>query len=938
MSGISSSGLISGIDTRSLVEQLLSIEARPKVLAIGRMTTLQSEQSAFLGLNQALLSLKTSSSALYDDDVFKATTATSGNLSVLTATTSNSAQPGTYQFLVHQLVTNSQYMSTGYGDADTTGIGATEISFEFGHGNLHTETELGSLNGGDGVGRGKIRITDSSGTTEVIDLTTAVTLDDVLDAINSNEDLSVTASVDGDGLKIVDNAGGGGNLTVANEGTYNTAADLGIEGSSGSGTITGSNINYLSTETTLASLNDGNGVFVENSAGIGATSFVITTADGGSFDIVLGERDDGDDTENAVTTIQGVIDRIDEITGGDVTASLAADGVSISLTDNTAGGSTFEVTAGLLGNEQTARDLGIFTSGAGGVISGDRVVSAMNSVMLKRLNGGAGLSGDTKLNIFDRDGNAETFSIDENVSLSDVIDMINDSVILDVTASYNEVGNGIEITDSSGGSGNMIITGDAADDLGIFTDVAGVASNTVTGTNLQHQYVSRSTLLDDLNYGKGVNTGSFQITDATGAQSTVTIGSSEKTVEDVLDKINSRGLDINARINDNGDGIIIESTAGTSGVAVMKIESSSGTTAKDLGILGEGSEVADEDNFIDGSYERKVELESTDTLNDIIQKIADSNANVSATLINDGTGTKPYHLSFTSTISGMAGNMLVDVTGADLGLDSLTEAQDSIVFFGSSDPAKGILLRSSTNSLDDVIDGVNIDLLSTSTTAVELTIARDTETMVTGVNTFIDDFNSIITRIKDLGRYDAEKETRGVLLGNSTVSRIQSQLYRTIQSDAEGVDTQYTNLAQLGIYIGEGGMMQVDDERLREAINNDLEAVENLFAAHKLSSVQDDEIVEGVTTSSDSLKFDSLGIGGLIAELVENLTNSIDGTLTMVNSNYDSRIDIQQKRIEAFDVQLDAKRQLLESQFAAMEMALASLQNQSAALSGMVMI
>ena len=50
------------------------------------------------------------------------------------------------------------------------------------------------LNGGAGVQRGKIRITDRSGAVATIDLSFARTVDDVLQAINSNEDISVTAS------------------------------------------------------------------------------------------------------------------------------------------------------------------------------------------------------------------------------------------------------------------------------------------------------------------------------------------------------------------------------------------------------------------------------------------------------------------------------------------------------------------------------------------------------------------------------------------------------------------------------------------------------------------------------------------------------------------------------------------------------------------------
>jgi flagellar hook-associated protein 2 len=88
------------------------------------------------------------------------------------------------------------------------------------------------LNGTQGVRRGVVRITDREGGTAKIDLTTAVTLDDVLDAINSQSTANVKASVQGDHLVITDLTGAAtGTLTVKDLSGGYAAADLGIAGS-----------------------------------------------------------------------------------------------------------------------------------------------------------------------------------------------------------------------------------------------------------------------------------------------------------------------------------------------------------------------------------------------------------------------------------------------------------------------------------------------------------------------------------------------------------------------------------------------------------------------------------------------------------------------------------------------------------------------------------
>ena len=81
-------------------------------------------------------------------------------------------------------------------------------------------------------------------------------------------------------------------------------------------------------------------------------------------------------------------------------------------------------------------------------------------------------------------------------------------LILAVTSSINSKGTGITLTDNTGGLGNFTISGTAAAELNIAADLADGEGNTVEGTNLQKQYVSEASKLSDLNYGRGIATGS----------------------------------------------------------------------------------------------------------------------------------------------------------------------------------------------------------------------------------------------------------------------------------------------------------------------------------------------------------------------------------------------------------------------------------------------
>ncbi|MEE8509382.1 MAG: flagellar cap protein FliD N-terminal domain-containing protein, partial [Myxococcota bacterium] len=158
-------GLISGIDTATLIDNLIALESRGKFALQRRLATLQARRTALLDINARLLNLKSASSLFRLNKVFEAALASSSNESILRATATGAAQPGTFKFIVKQLVSTCQRLSRGFADSGSTPIGLTSLSFEFGNGRVSSNTDLSELNAGTGVARGTIEITDSKGTT-----------------------------------------------------------------------------------------------------------------------------------------------------------------------------------------------------------------------------------------------------------------------------------------------------------------------------------------------------------------------------------------------------------------------------------------------------------------------------------------------------------------------------------------------------------------------------------------------------------------------------------------------------------------------------------------------------------------------------------------------------------------------------------------------------
>ncbi|MHC4143128.1 MAG: flagellar filament capping protein FliD, partial [Planctomycetota bacterium] len=124
--------------------------------------------------------------------------------------------------------------------------------------------------------------------------------------------------------------------------------------------------------------------------------------------------------------------------------------------------------------------------------------------------------------------------------------------------------------------------------------------------------------------------------------------------------------------------------------------------------------------------------------------------------------------------------------------------------------------------------------------------------------------------------------------------------------------------------------------KFQEAYDTDPEAVENLFTAFQGSTTTTEEIEPGVTVVVSQQTYTQLGFGDLFDQLMDQLTNSIDGTMALADDAIQDQIDLTEDRIDDYDERLEAKRARMEREFAAMEAALAQLQSQSNALLSLV--
>lgn len=135
-SGISFSGLGSGIDINGIVAKLVNAEGQPQQqLLTNQQNQLNTTLSALGQLKSGLSGVQTAVDALGNIDVYRTRTVTVGNTALLNATASPGTAQGVYQIEVDQLATAQKQVSAGYASSSST-VGSGTLTFTSGSGSF----------------------------------------------------------------------------------------------------------------------------------------------------------------------------------------------------------------------------------------------------------------------------------------------------------------------------------------------------------------------------------------------------------------------------------------------------------------------------------------------------------------------------------------------------------------------------------------------------------------------------------------------------------------------------------------------------------------------------------------------------------------------------------------------------------------------------------
>lgn len=881
-------GLASGINITSTVDQLMAVSSRSKTALETRVKGLQAQQVAINEITALVVGIQLQSDRIGAASSFKTNAVSSSKSDIVSAAISGAPAQGNYSVRVlqtAQTATASSAPLTSSNDSLLAGDFVVKTG-----GFVDSNIALDDLRGGVGISRGKIRITDRSGLAKEIDLRFSSTIDDTLKSIN-NAGLRVSAKADGDRIVLTDLSGQTiSNLIVEEVGGGRTAADLGLSGINvNANSATGDDLSFLASSSRISTLRDGRGI----AFGFG-TDLSITLRDGTTLNIDV-------NSDKAPSNVGQLMAKVNAANADKLELRISSNGNGLELVDKTTGSGAFVATGKL------ADQLG-FTGVAGnsGSIVGSRIQSTLQGPLLSSLKGGQGLGTPGIITITNRQGTVKSVDMSGAQGLREVIDRINNSNS-GVTASYNRSRTGIVVQDVTGGTSSNLIVADG-DSNGTATKL-GIAinaeKNSVEGGALDLQFVSEATELTRLNQGRGVRTGSFTITNASGSQKTITLTPNTKTVADVLELVNSNTIGIQAKLNAQGDGITIVDTSSGSGQLTIT-DNQSGSSALDLGIRGTGTpKTSPARQEITGSQNFKLAINGTESITDVVKKINDANGPLTASLLTSGSST--VRLLLTSRATGDSGRFYADGEGIGLNINASGAARDAIVAVGSAEDSGGSLVRSSNNIVNNAIEGVALTLKGASPDPIDVTVSSNNSTLERNLQLFVDQYNKARDKITKETEFNSDTGTTGLLIGSSEILRVEQALSRFITQRNFG-SGKVQSLVQLGISANDKGKLEFDKEKLNKALASDPEDVKTFLTK------------------------ETTGFGSRAKKLLDSLVGIKGSTLVIRSQTIQRQIESGTQRVETLTSKLSRERERLLNQFYKLEESISKIRGASTSL------
>ena len=408
----------------------------------------------------------------------------------------------------------------------------------------------------------------------------------------------------------------------------------------------------------------------------------------------------------------------------------------------------------------------------------------------------------------------------------------------------------------------------------------------------------------------GASAATVVIQVGSGAAETITLAAGSTSLTDLVTGINALTADVSARIVETSNGsyrIVVEGPQGGSNALTItdSVFGLQTTNVPEVDTYTLGAAVASggSASFTYGgtTYTQDYSSSASNTIVLLAAQVnaasgitvaAVSGSGVAFTITNDvGSDTQMTK----GTIGGTTdGSVALTISTADttVGTDGnkIQTAQNATL------SVNGLSVSSATNQLDSIVPGLKLDLMATTSTAVVLSVGRDTSVAKAAITNLVDAYNAFEGVIKTLTSSGSVTEDTGSLKTDASVRAIRSKMRIFLTSDSSTPGTTKKNMTDIGVSMQRDGTFKIDQAKLGTSLTSNYADITKMFSAN--------------TDDQSSYSTDSRGMAGdLVDQIAKYL--AFDGVVKLRETSYTKT----KTGLTAQQVALDKKMESVETRY-----------------------
>ena len=479
-----------------------------------------------------------------------------------------------------------------------------------------------------------------------------------------------------------------------------------------------------------------------------------------------------------------------------------------------------------------------------------------------------------------------------------------------LVAKINAGSAGSTVTAFATNSTTFTITKDVGSDTQMTKGVIGGTTNgrtSVTGSIADTTAGIGAKTVDQ----NGTSAATVVIQVGSGAAETVTLAAGSTSLTDLVTGINALTADVSARIVETSDGVyrvILEGPQGSDNVLTITdsvfglqttnvLEVDTYTLGAALSSGGSASFTYEGTAYTAtsmsglvaainaGSAGATVTAEATSGR--VFKITKDSASDVQMTkgsISGTSNGSDPLTFSTADTANGSDGNKLQAALNSNISVN-------------------GLSVSSSTNEVDDVVPGLKLDLMATTSTAVVMAVTQDTTVAKSSITALVSAYNAFEVVMEELTSGGSATTDKGALRSDSGVNAIKDKVKSFLTSNSSTPGASVDSMGDIGISLQKNGTFKVDGAALSSALTSHYADITKMFSAN--------------TNDQSSFSTSSFGIGGDVVKLISSYLSS-SGLVALRDSAYSVKKSSLTEQQATLDKKMTAVELRYTKQFSTM--------------------